>query len=140
MSSLEMNSKKELDVVAALIKKDGKILLCQRKEEDAFGLLWEFPGGKVEKQESKQEALRREIKEELNLDIKVGLILGIFEDETDSLKIRDWLFEVIHFKGEIMCVECKAFGLFSLDQIQKIILAPVDRKIYKFLKNKQEMV
>jgi len=133
-----MNSKKELDVVAALIKKDNKILLCQRREDDAFGLLWEFPGGKVEKQESRQEALKREIKEELNLDIEVGFMLAVFEDETDSLKIRDWLFEVLHFKGEILCVECKASGFFSLDQIQKLSLAPVDRKIYKFLKNKEK--
>jgi len=133
-----MNSKKELDVVAALIKKDNKILLCQRREDDAFGLLWEFPGGKVEKQESRQEALKREIKEELNLDIEVGFMLAVFEDETDSLKIRDWLFEVLHFKGEILCVECKASDFFSLDQIQKLSLAPVDRKIYKFLKNKEK--
>ena len=134
-----MNSKKELEVVAALIKKGKKILLCQRREEDAFGLLLEFPGGKVEKQESKQEALKREIKEELNLDIEMGPLLNVFNDETAFLRIKDWLFEVLHFRGEIICDECRAFGFFSLGQIQKLNLAPVDKKIYKFLKNKEKI-
>ena len=53
-----------LNVVAALIKEGNKVLICQRQEDDAFALLWEFPGGKVEGEEALEDAIRREIKEE----------------------------------------------------------------------------
>ena len=132
-----MYSRRELDVVAALVKKEGRALLCQRKEDDAFGLLWEFPGGKIEIQESKEQALKRELKEELDIDIEIGPFIAVFEDETPDLKIRDWLFEAIHFHGEITCLECEAFGFFSLDQISRLKLAPVDIKIAEFIRSKK---
>lgn len=60
---------KEIHVVGAAIKKDNKILAVQRSEQMTPSKLWEFPGGKIEKGETKEEALIREIKEELTLDI-----------------------------------------------------------------------
>lgn len=61
-----------LTVVAALIERDGKILVCQRRRDGRFGLLWEFPGGKVEPGETPEEALLRELREELGVDAMVG--------------------------------------------------------------------
>lgn len=59
-----------IDVVAAIIKnKEGKILIAQRNLKKSQGGLWEFPGGKIESGETKEEAIVREIKEELNMDI-----------------------------------------------------------------------
>ena len=59
-----------IDVVAAIIKnKEGKILIAQRNKKKSQGGLWEFPGGKIEKEETKENAIVREIKEELNMDI-----------------------------------------------------------------------
>ena len=59
------------DVVAAIIKKDGHYLLAKRNKDKYMGLKWEFPGGKVEKDESFEEALSREILEELNVNIEI---------------------------------------------------------------------
>ena len=59
------------DVVAAIIKKDDCYLLAKRNKEKYMGLKWEFPGGKVEKEESFEEALSREILEELNVNIEI---------------------------------------------------------------------
>jgi len=59
------------DVVAAIIKKDGYYLLAKRNKDKYMGLKWEFPGGKVEKDESFEEALSREILEELNVNIEI---------------------------------------------------------------------
>ncbi len=59
------------DVVAAIIKKDDCYLLAKRNKEKYMGLKWEFPGGKVEKDESFEEALSREILEELNVNIEI---------------------------------------------------------------------
>lgn len=64
--------KKRIDVVGAVIVKDGLILCAQRGPEGALAGLWEFPGGKIEGSESKSQALAREIREELECDVQVG--------------------------------------------------------------------
>ena len=61
-----------LEVVAALIEDGEHVLLCQRPEGKARALLWEFPGGKIEPGETKQEALARECREELGVHLHVG--------------------------------------------------------------------
>ena len=65
------NSMKSEDVVAAIIKKGNLYLVTQRNKDKYMGLKWEFPGGKVEANETLQEALTREIHEELNININV---------------------------------------------------------------------
>ena len=64
--------KPELTVVAALILRDSKILVCQRHRDDTHSLQWEFPGGKVEPGEIPQEALARELREELGVEATIG--------------------------------------------------------------------
>jgi 8-oxo-dGTP diphosphatase len=59
-------------VVAALITRETKLLICQRRRDDKFPLLWEFPGGKVERGESLADALARELREELGVAATIG--------------------------------------------------------------------
>jgi len=59
-------------VVAGLIEREGRLLVCRRRADDAYGLKWEFPGGKAEGEESPQAALRRELAEELGLEAEIG--------------------------------------------------------------------
>lgn len=62
-----------MDVVAAIIENnDGDILIAKRNSKKSQGGLWEFPGGKIEKNESADDAIKREIKEELNIDIEIN--------------------------------------------------------------------
>jgi len=61
---------KHVDVVAAIIFQDERVLVCQRCADAAFPLKWEFPGGKVEPGERYEEALRRELREELEIEIE----------------------------------------------------------------------
>ncbi len=124
---------RRLEVVAGLIKKEGKFLLCQRKENDTFALFWEFPGGKVENTETQQQALRREIKEELGIEIEVGNLVRVFKDRVSSFEIEVYLYEVLSFRGEPSPIECKKLGFFSTGEIATLNLAPVDRKIFSFL-------
>src|ERR1700676_2825087 len=71
-SAPEKSRKPELAVVAALILRDSKILVCQRRRDDSHALQWEFPGGKVEPGEIPQEALARELREELGIESTIG--------------------------------------------------------------------
>ncbi|MBD1432321.1 (deoxy)nucleoside triphosphate pyrophosphohydrolase [Sphingobacterium sp. DN00404] len=64
-----------LHVTCAIIEHNNKILICQRSASMKLPLKWEFPGGKIEGEESKEECLKREIKEELGLEIEVGSTL-----------------------------------------------------------------
>lgn len=66
------SSKPGLTVVAALILRDSKILVCQRRRDDTHALQWEFPGGKVEPGEMPQQALARELREELAVEALIG--------------------------------------------------------------------
>jgi len=66
---------KRVRVVAAVIRRDGRILVTRRLPGGPLGGLWEFPGGKVEPEESEPDALRREISEELGCDVAVGGLL-----------------------------------------------------------------
>ena len=68
----EHSRKPELTVVAALILRDSKILVCQRRRDDTHRLQWEFPGGKVEPGEIPQAALLRELREELGITATIG--------------------------------------------------------------------
>jgi 8-oxo-dGTP diphosphatase len=59
-------------VVAAVIEKNGKLLVCQRTRHQTMPLKWEFPGGKIEEGEQPRDALRRELEEELGIDATIG--------------------------------------------------------------------
>jgi 8-oxo-dGTP diphosphatase len=61
-----------ITVVAALITRDSKLLVCQRRRDDSFALQWEFPGGKVEPGETHAQALARELHEELGITATIG--------------------------------------------------------------------
>ena len=126
--------KRELDVVAALIKGGDSFLLCQRKADDYYANLWEFPGGSVEEGEEFSFAIEREIKEELGLNIKAHNMLNEFCDENESLKIKVFLFNCSIESGSPAAIECQDFGFFSIKEALKLNLAPVDRKILEYLR------
>lgn len=83
-------------VTAAIIRKNDKILICQRAADDECDMLWEFPGGKLEEGETTEQCIIREIREELELEIKV---LGIFTESIYRYEDKEIAFTV--FNAEI---------------------------------------
>lgn len=88
-------------VVGALIRKDNKILLCQRAAQKSFAGLWEFPGGKLKLGESLQQALEREIFEELKIKIKAGFLIATCNFLVNSEKAEFFLLEAVWESGEL---------------------------------------
>ena len=89
-------------VVAGLIVKDGKLLVCQRTRHQTMPLKWEFPGGKIEEGEQPRDALRRELEEELGINATIGDELVRIQHEYPNGGIVELRFFVVRdFKGEL---------------------------------------
>jgi 8-oxo-dGTP diphosphatase len=89
-------------VVAALIEKDGKLLVCQRTRHQTMPLKWEFPGGKIEEGEQPRDALRRELEEELGIFATIGdEIVRIQHEYPNGGMVELRFFVVREYKGEI---------------------------------------
>ena len=89
-------------VVAALIVKGGKILICQRTKHQTMPLKWEFPGGKIEEGEQPRDALRRELEEELGIDATIGDEVARIRHEYRSGNSVELRFYVVYeFRGEL---------------------------------------
>ncbi|MCK5738726.1 NUDIX domain-containing protein [bacterium] len=98
--------KSVLVVTAALIRKENKILIAQRKPDDSLGGLWELPGGKLEPGEREEECIRREIREELDFGITVLQKLGIFQKEFSKRIFELHVFECRYAGGQPKAIEC----------------------------------
>jgi len=89
-------------VVAALIQKDGKLLVCQRTRHQTMPLKWEFPGGKIEEKEQPRDALRRELEEELGILASVGDEIARFRHEYPNHSMVELRFFLVReYQGEI---------------------------------------
>ncbi len=89
-----------VDVVAAVIERDGKVLICQRKG-GRHALKWEFPGGKVEPGEESAQALRRELREELGIEAQIGPQIERHDVRYgNGPLLRLHFFRVTDFQGE----------------------------------------
>ncbi|MEG1630426.1 MAG: (deoxy)nucleoside triphosphate pyrophosphohydrolase [Erysipelotrichaceae bacterium] len=122
---------KTIKVVAAIIKKDNQILIAQRLKGDFEGL-WEFPGGKIEANESSQAALKREIKEEMELNIEVGkqLISVHHTYEKFILNMKCFLCSLVD--TNIILHDHKAIKWINIDiDIDSIRWVPADIKVMK---------
>jgi 8-oxo-dGTP diphosphatase len=89
-------------VVAALIEKDGKLLVCQRTRHQTMPLKWEFPGGKIEEREQPRDALRRELEEELGITATIGDEVRRIQHEYPNGGMVELRFFVVReYEGEI---------------------------------------
>ena len=117
------------EVVAALIWDGERFLICQRPENKARGLLWEYVGGKVEPEEPKQEALIRECKEELDVTISVGDVFMDVVHEYPDITVHLTLFHAQIESGEIRLLEHNAVAWITPDEIPDYSFCPADKEI-----------
>lgn len=118
-----------LMVTAGLILQDGKLLVTQRKEGSSHGLLWEFPGGKIEEGEEPKQALRRELMEELGIEVKVERIFDVvfYPDPTyPLLLLAYWCFIE---EGTPKPLGCKDLQWVSLEELQGLSMPPADQSL-----------
>ena len=125
-----------VEVVAALIWKDNKFMICQRPAHKARGLLWEFVGGKVEPGETKGRALIRECKEELDILLSVGDVFMDVIHEYPDITVHLTLFNATIVEGEPQKLEHNDIKWITPSDIQKYEFCPADEEILKkFVEN-----
>ena len=120
-------------VLAAVIERNDTYLVCQRPGHKRHGSLWEFPGGKLELGETYLEAARRELAEELAVDVlAVGAPLFSIADPGSEFLIE---FVPTTISGDPRCLEHIALRWMSLADLPSLPLAPSDRSFVEFLRS-----
>ena len=121
------------EVVAALIWDGDRFMACQRPAHKARGLLWEFVGGKVEQGESKEQALTRECREELDVTISVGDIFYQVVHEYPDLTVHLTLFNAVIAEGVPKKLEHNEIRWIRVDEIPNYTFCPADEEILELL-------
>ena len=119
---------KTIDVVAAIIKENNKIFAVQRGYGE-FKDYWEFPGGKVEQGESKEEALKREILEELKTEISVDSFLEVIDYDYPTFHLHMDCFLCSIIKGDLVLIEHESASWLTKKTLYSVEWLPADLSI-----------
>ena len=118
-------------VVGAAVLRDGRVLASRRTDPPRLAGLWEFPGGKVEPHESDDEALRRELLEELGVQAVVGQRVGPQVPIGDTAVLRVYLVTIV---GEPELVDHDIHRWLSLEQLDDVAWIPIDAPVVEALR------
>ena len=117
---------RQIEVVAAIIVKDHKVFATQRGYGE-WKDFWEFPGGKIDAGETPEEALRREIKEELDTEIAVGELFTTINYDYPTFHITMHCYLCTIENGSLTLLEHEAAKWLSLDQLDSVTWLPADQ-------------
>ena len=117
MDSITMNERKHIEVVAAIIVRDGRIFATQRGYGE-WKDWWEFPGGKIEPGESTEDALKREIREELATEIEVDELLTTVEYDYPKFHLTMQCYLCTIISGDLTLLEHEDARWLALDELE----------------------
>lgn len=120
---------KIVPVVAALIWDRDRFMICQRPAHKTRGLLWEFVGGKVEPGETKAQALMRECREELDVELEVGPVFMELTHAYPDMTVRLTLFHAAIRRGEPKLLEHNDLRWITPAEIPQYAFCPADKEI-----------
>jgi 8-oxo-dGTP diphosphatase len=124
-------------VVAAILEREGEILICQRKPDGAHPLKWEFPGGKVEAGELPEQALARELQEELAIRAVVGAEVARYEySYPDRKPILLSFYRVPEFEGEPRNLAFHAMRWEPVERLSEYDFLEGDAEIIRILSDR----
>jgi A/G-specific adenine glycosylase len=124
-------------VVVGVIYREGRILIDKRKPEGMLGGLWEFPGGKKRRRESLEAALRREVREELAITIRVGRLIAVVDHAYSHFRVRLHAFECTHVSGEPRCITCAACKWVRPGDLGRYAFPAANHKIIRILRSQK---
>ena len=135
MERYSVNNPALIHVCAAVIRKNGKVLLCSRPDGKHLGGMWEFPGGKVDSGETDGQCLCREIKEELSLDIfvtdQIYRINHIYPEK--EVDIRFYRAFASDENQKIIAMDNQQYQWVEIPDLMKMDIIPADKPFCEFL-------
>lgn len=120
--------------VAVISNDQGQILIDRRRPEGTMGGLWEFPGGKIEKGETVEECIKREINEELGIVIEVGKHLITIDHTYTHLRVTLTVHHCRHLTGIPQPLECDEIRWVSLDELDQFAFPEANIEIIAVLR------
>lgn len=129
---------RQIEVVAAIIVKDHKVFATQRGYGE-WKDFWEFPGGKIDAGETPEEALYREIKEELDTEIAVGELFTTINYDYPTFHITMHCYLCTIENGSLTLLEHEAAKWLSLEQLDSVTWLPADQIVIAELQNKSKI-
>lgn len=117
-----------IDVTAAIVKQKGKFLICQRAANKNCGLLWEFPGGKIEPGETEEQCIIRECFEELNINLSVDQKIAdiVYEYPERTINLHFFLCHIV--SGTLVIKEHNEIAWIEPIETNKYTFCPADEK------------
>lgn len=115
-----------LRVVAAVVEREGYYLITQRRQNATLPLLWEFPGGRCEDDETNTDALRREVRERLGVDSQVGQLISFVTHRYDSCAVDLYLYECTLRSEQLRCLAVNDFRWVRSEEFDRYAFAPAD--------------
>ena len=120
-------------VVCGIVRKHPGIIICQRKKKPYEGY-WEFPGGKLEKEETKRQCLNRELAEELDIRVSIDRFLTVVSHNYNGINIHLFCYLCSYLRGTIRLTEHQAFTVIRYSELLRFKLLTGNVKIVKKLK------
>lgn len=120
--------------VAVIWNKHRQILIDRRRPEGMLGGMWEFPGGKIEPGETTKECIKREIQEELGINIEVGEHLITIDHTYTHLRVTLTVHHCRHLTGSPLPLECDEIRWVTLDEIEEFVFPQANSQIIAALR------
>ena len=136
MQSISPPPKHKQIGVAVINNKQGKILIDRRKEKGEMGGLWEFPGGKIEVGETIEECIKREIKEELDIEIRVGDRLTTITHSYKTFNVTLHVHNCQHLSGQPQPLECEEIRWVEAAQMNQYQFPAANTQIIHLLQQR----
>ena len=117
---------KTIRVVAALVERDGRYLITQRRETAVLPMLWDFPGGRVETGETDQVALAREVAERLGASVDVGQLISFVNHPYEKYAVDLYLYECTLLDDQLRCRAVHDYAWVTSKEMESYSFTPVD--------------
>lgn len=124
---------KVIEVAAGLVFRDGQLLITQRRPQDHLGGLWEFPGGKREPAETFEQCLRRELHEELGVEVEVGALLDEIAHTYPEKSVHLKFYRCMLISGEPQPIHCHALAWVTQKQLRDYEFPAADVQLLAML-------
>ena len=130
---------KVIDVAAGLVFRNGQLLITQRRPGDHLGGLWEFPGGKVEPEESFEHCLVRELREELGIEVRIGAPLDEITHSYPEKTVRLRFFLCELTQGEPLPIHCHNVAWVTVETISDFEFPAADEQLLHKLRSDRSL-